>query len=1350
MRVAGEFTLDSSPESARSARALAKAVSAADIRDDVALVISELTSNARLHGEAPISVRVLESDQRVRVEVTDAGTSFPVRPRPSGEAMTGRGLRLVAAVSARWGVEPLGADGKVVWAELCQVDDRAPTGDADAGLDARLSELASAGDAARSEQLYTVQLGAVPTEFLLAAKSHIDDVVRELELVSTHAGSSGEPLPAPVRLLIDAVTKDFAPARAAIKRQALESAARGELVTELTLRLPLSAADAGERYLAALDEIDRQSRSARLLTLAPPRSHVAFRRWYLRGVIDQLRAAARGEPLQPPAPFPQVLAEQVDELAALLETQIRLRLLQSITRRLTEASSVDEMGEIVAERAATYQGVRSVRILLRTDHDTLKSVAWHGGPSRDDAQEEIALDAELPVSLAARSGQRVHARTLADAYRRFPALEAAHLYSEDRSLHAVPLTIAGDVIGVLTITFRVGDVTDDTQEEFVTAIAYALAQAIQRGLAKERADAERRRELALISAQTTALASVIAGTPLVTVLDSLLLALESASSDGMLASVLLVDEDGRHLRHGAAPSLPAEYNAAVDGLDIGPRAGSCGTAAYRGERVVVSDIATDPLWADYRDLAQVAGVRACWSTPISGSDDELLGTFAAYYRQPHVPAPADMAFIDAIVGTVALIVERSRASAADSGRHDLRDEAAARLALELAVNAGGVGTFDWDVLTGDLVFDEQLLDIFGFGRDGRALTIGDFFDSVHPDDKERVGGLLDAAIADVGTYDAEYRILLSDGSTRWVTARGRAIAGRDGRTRRLLGAAQDTTAGKDAELRVARVMDAMSTAFFFLDSQWRFAFVNGQAERVLGRPREELLGRTIWEEFPASVGSDFGVHYRHAASTGQPVVFDAYYPEPLNAWYEVRAWPSPDGLAVYFLDVTERRAAHEEAKLAVSRARLLARISEELTGTLDIQRAMRSLAQILTPTLADWCVVTVIDDDRHAGTRRGLGEAFGWHTEPHLREIVDRYARIRLEQMTNHALIVRAVETAEPQIINGNALLQLRKMFASDSEPLRILEDLDTFAIAVLPLIGQEHPVGMLSVVNSSTRGAFRGDDLDLIRDAAARAGLVLDRARLYRQQRAVSETLQRSLLQAPPENEYLQIAVAYVPAAEVAQVGGDWYDAFNQPDGATTLIIGDVMGHDLLAAAAMAETRMLMRTLAAQQAGAPARTLEAAESVMRQLQSDIIATVLVGRLEPVSYSTDASKAATSGEIRFSFSNAGHPPPMLLRPDGRVDVLDVDNVDPLIGVAQQQRSEHTVTLPPGTTLLLYTDGLVERRDQPIGAGIERLRETLSGLIATTPEQLRDAVLERMLPERKEDDVALLVVRAESA
>jgi serine phosphatase RsbU (regulator of sigma subunit) len=339
--------------------------------------------------------------------------------------------------------------------------------------------------------------------------------------------------------------------------------------------------------------------------------------------------------------------------------------------------------------------------------------------------------------------------------------------------------------------------------------------------------------------------------------------------------------------------------------------------------------------------------------------------------------------------------------------------------------------------------------------------------------------------------------------------------------------------------------------------------------------------------------------------------------------------------------------------------------------------------------------------------------------------------------MTDDALIVKAVETADPQIVNGDAMVALREMFEAGSEPLAILEQLDTYAIALLPLVGQEHPVGMLSVVNTSRRGPFSDEDLDLLREIAARAGLVLDRARLYRQQRNVAEGLQRSMLHPPLVPDRLGVAVAYVPAAEIAQVGGDWYDAFMHPDGTTTLIIGDVMGHDVLAAAAMGETRTLVRTLAAQHAGAPARTIDDTERVMRQLHLDTLATVVVGRLE----SSDPAAG-----LQFRFANAGHPPPLLLHPDGRVDVLTDDTVDPLLGVGSDPRGERVAPVDVGSTLVLYTDGLVERRDQPVEVGIDRLCTTLSTLARATPQQVVDAILDTMLPERSEDDIALLVVR----
>lgn len=150
------------------------------------------------------------------------------------------------------------------------------------------------------------------------------------------------------------------------------------------------------------------------------------------------------------------------------------------------------------------------------------------------------------------------------------------------------------------------------------------------------------------------------GAPLHETLDELLRLVESLSPAGMLASILLLDEDGRHLRHGGAPSLPAAYNAAIDGIEIGPEVGSCGTAAFHDRTVVVYDIANNHLWANFRDLALQHGLRACWSTPIHGADGKVLGTFANYYPVVRDPSPVDRKLTEMVTRTAAAAIEGAR------------------------------------------------------------------------------------------------------------------------------------------------------------------------------------------------------------------------------------------------------------------------------------------------------------------------------------------------------------------------------------------------------------------------------------------------------------------------------------------------------------------------------------------------------------------------------------------------------------------------------------------------------------------------------------------------------------------
>ncbi len=591
------------------------------------------------------------------------------------------------------------------------------------------------------------------------------------------------------------------------------------------------------------------------------------------------------------------------------------------------------------------------------------------------------------------------------------------------------------------------------------------------------------------------------------------------------------------------------------------------------------------------------------------------------------------------------------------------------LVQELAAEAAGIGSFDWDLGSGRLVWDDRLVEMFGYERGAFGETLADFTARLHPDDVPRVADALQQTIAEVGLLDIEYRVQLPDGRTRWVVGRGRAVPDESGLAARVLGVAYDTTRERDAEARVSRVLESMSAAFFSLDADWRFSYVNAEAERVLGRSRDEMLGGVVWELFPLAVGSDFELHYRRAAETGQPVVFDAYYPPPLAAWYEVRAWPGPDGLSVYFLDVTQRRRAQDQVVRSAARLAMIAEVTAGfgamLAGDLTPALALEQLARAVVPVLGDSATCTP-------------GEV-------------------------------------PPGAVSG----------------------------VTFPLVARGRAVGSLSVHRGPDREPMDADDLAAGREVADRAALALDSVRLYEQQRRIAEELQLSLLTAPPATPGARIAVRYLPAAEAAQVGGDWYDAFRQPDGGTMVVIGDVVGHDTEAAAAMGQLRGLLRGIAHRSGWGPAAVLADLDRAITGLQVDTMGTAAIARLEP---------ADGVGGTRVRWSNAGHPPIMVLRADGTVQELATARADLMLGVDDRaRRSEHELVVEPGATVLLYTDGLVESRRMPLDDGLPRLAGLLAELGPVGPgrealEAFCDAVVSRLRQEDSEDDVALVALR----
>ncbi|SOD94379.1 PP2C family protein-serine/threonine phosphatase [Blastococcus haudaquaticus] len=265
--------------------------------------------------------------------------------------------------------------------------------------------------------------------------------------------------------------------------------------------------------------------------------------------------------------------------------------------------------------------------------------------------------------------------------------------------------------------------------------------------------------------------------------------------------------------------------------------------------------------------------------------------------------------------------------------------------------------------------------------------------------------------------------------------------------------------------------------------------------------------------------------------------------------------------------------------------------------------------------------------------------------------------------------------------------------------------------------------------------------DLTERREAAQQAAEIDRLAREAAASRALSDRLQQALLTPPPEPDHLHVVVRYLPAGHEAQVGGDWYDAFLQPDGATMVAIGDVVGHGSAAAAAMGQLRGILRALAYDNDEPPAATLGRVDRAARGLAVSTLATAILARVER------HPDVPVTGQRVIRWSNAGHVPPLLLAPDGTSRVL-ATSPDLMLGVdPSATRRDHTVDLDNGHTLLLVTDGLVERRGCDLDQGMARLQAALRDLGGKPLDEVLDTVLDRLVPRAGEDDVAAVGIRA---
>jgi GAF domain-containing protein len=399
----------------------------------------------------------------------------------------------------------------------------------------------------------------------------------------------------------------------------------------------------------------------------------------------------------------------------------------------------------------------------------------------------------------------------------------------------------------------------------------------------------------------------------------------------------------------------------------------------------------------------------------------------------------------------------------------------------------------------------------------------------------------------------------------------------------------------------------------------------------------------------------------------------------------------------------ERKARHE-AESARRRLTFLADASAVVTASLNHHEIVRRLAEVLVPEYAAGVDVWLFDNSEHtdAGAARH-------RPAPHPAAAVVAARTGRPQYAADHPGGLPGVDDQPP-----SALTPERPLLC-------------------IPLMARRASLGVLTLSPPGER--WDPDDAVMLIELARRAGTAIDNARRFEHNRDIAETLQRALLTDLPDTPGLKLAARYLPATYGLNIGGDWYDAFRQPDGSVIAVIGDVTGHGLHAAVMMSQLRTALRAYAVD-GGSPGRLLTRLHNFLHHLQPDLYATAVIARFRP-------------GDPTLTWAAAGHPPPVLRTADGRVRILDA-KPGAMLGIPlKQEIADHTVRLSPGATLALYTDGLVERRARGIDPGIERLAQALGGFGSAELEAdlagAADGILHPLLSDsERDDDVCLLL------
>ncbi len=535
--------------------------------------------------------------------------------------------------------------------------------------------------------------------------------------------------------------------------------------------------------------------------------------------------------------------------------------------------------------------------------------------------------------------------------------------------------------------------------------------------------------------------------------------------------------------------------------------------------------------------------------------------------------------------------------------------------------------------------------------------------------------------------------------------------------------------------RLLRVLETMPSAFFSVGPDFCFTYINAEGERLLRSSRSELIGNNLFEVLPEVAGSAVEIHYRTVMETGCPVVFEEYY-APFDSWFEVHAWPDHENLNVSFSNITERRSiemqravALSEAEQANARLSLLTSLSSLLVGIRNEAEVFERLARAIVPAMADWCTIVVPKGDE-------LVRVAALHRDRTLDGLVKRLVGAYPHAFSGPSPGVVVYRSGQPLRMSRLAqqiIVDLDDSVASAAYGRTLLLLGDGPGL-LMPIKARGEVVAVLTAVRSGGE-PFTDVDLGVMSEVASRVSASLEHAHHVQTQRETASALQAAALpKALPTFDRLELAAGYRAATEGSQVGGDWYDAFPLQAGRVALVVGDAAGHGLEAAAVMAQMRNALRAHLFDSLS-PSESLIRLSSLLAAHEPDAFATIICVEIDPV-----------SGQV--TWASAGHPAPILVSVDGTSAYLRGRPGPPIGWVdagSEHLICEHHVVLKPADRLILFTDGLIERRGVNLDIGLTHLMILAEQTAGIDAAGACDTILRDILSVTHEDDVCLLVV-----